>query len=88
MNGAGAPPIWQEARNSDGRVYYYNVQTKATQWAKPLELMTHVEVRISHHVLPYLSLLTLASPVESFVESTLQRVYCRRWPKVLVQHGD
>ncbi|PGH15550.1 hypothetical protein AJ79_02332 [Helicocarpus griseus UAMH5409] len=35
--------LWQEARNSDGRVYYYNVQTKATQWTKPLELMTPVE---------------------------------------------
>ena len=45
MNGsAGAPPVWQEARNADGRIYYYNVQTKATQWAKPIELMTPVEV--------------------------------------------
>ncbi|RAK95777.1 snoRNA-splicing protein PRP40 [Aspergillus ibericus CBS 121593] len=44
MNGpAGASPLWQEARNSDGRVYYYNVQTKATQWAKPVELMTPME---------------------------------------------
>ncbi|KAJ9273136.1 hypothetical protein DTO212C5_721 [Paecilomyces variotii] len=44
MNGMpGAPSLWQEARNADGRVYYYNVQTKATQWAKPLELMTPVE---------------------------------------------
>ncbi|GLB06024.1 hypothetical protein AtubIFM57258_001320 [Aspergillus tubingensis] len=40
---AGAPSLWQEARNSDGRVYYYNVQTKATQWSKPIELMTPVE---------------------------------------------
>jgi pre-mRNA-processing factor 40 len=37
--------LWQEARNADGRVYYYNVQTKATQWAKPAELLTPVEVR-------------------------------------------
>ena len=36
--------LWQEARNAEGRIYYYNVQTKATQWAKPLELMTPVEV--------------------------------------------
>ncbi|EGC42993.1 pre-mRNA-processing protein prp40 [Histoplasma capsulatum var. duboisii H88] len=44
MNGMPAPPaLWQEARNSDGRVYYYNVQTKATQWTKPLELMTPAE---------------------------------------------
>lgn len=46
MNGPSGPtPIWQEARNADGRAYYYNVQTKATQWAKPVELMTPVEVR-------------------------------------------
>lgn len=38
------PVLWQEARNADGRVYYYNTQTKATQWNKPIELMTPVEV--------------------------------------------
>jgi hypothetical protein len=42
-NGPSAA-LWQEARNTDGRVYYYNVQTKATQWTKPQELMTAVEV--------------------------------------------
>ena len=41
---SGASAVWQEARNADGRIYYYNVQTKATQWAKPVELMTPVEV--------------------------------------------
>ncbi|OQE31457.1 hypothetical protein PENSTE_c001G00606 [Penicillium steckii] len=40
---AGAAPLWQEARNAEGRAYYYNVQTKVTQWAKPAELMTPVE---------------------------------------------
>lgn len=45
MNGAPAPPVlWNEARNADGRVYYYNTQTKATQWTKPPELMTPAEV--------------------------------------------
>lgn len=45
MNGIpGGAPLWQEARNAEGRVYYYNVQTKVTQWAKPVELMTPVEV--------------------------------------------
>lgn len=39
-----ASALWQEARNDAGRVYYYNVQTKATQWTKPTELMTPVEV--------------------------------------------
>lgn len=36
---------WQEARNSDGRPYYYNAVTKETQWTKPDELMTPDEVR-------------------------------------------
>lgn len=43
-SGGASPVIWQEARNADGRVYYYNIQTKATQWAKPLELMSPIEV--------------------------------------------
>jgi pre-mRNA-processing factor 40 len=50
MNGlndhSALPGLWQEARNSDGRVYYYNTITKATQWTKPEELMTPAEVRI------------------------------------------
>lgn len=41
---SGTSALWQEARNADGKVYYYNVQTKATQWTKPVELMTPVEV--------------------------------------------
>jgi hypothetical protein len=52
MNPASSMPggssLWQEARNADGRVYYYNVQTKATQWAKPAELLTPVEVSFIH----------------------------------------
>jgi pre-mRNA-processing factor 40 len=39
------PGLWQEARAPDGRVYYYNTQTKATQWTKPAELMGAAEVR-------------------------------------------
>lgn len=42
--GGGSPGLWQEARNADGRVYYYNVQTKATQWTKPVEMMSGAEV--------------------------------------------
>jgi hypothetical protein len=45
MNGImPVPGLWSEARNADGRVYYYNTQTKATQWTKPTELMTPAEV--------------------------------------------
>lgn len=48
INGHTAPPgLWQEARNAEGRVYYYNTVTKATQWTKPEELMTPVEVKIT-----------------------------------------
>ncbi len=47
INGVAAPPaLWSEARNAEGRVYYYNTVTKATQWTKPTELMTPAEVRI------------------------------------------
>lgn len=38
--------IWQQAQTAEGRNYYYNVQTKATQWTKPQELMSPVEVCI------------------------------------------
>jgi hypothetical protein len=48
INGHPGPPgLWQEARNADGRVYYYNTVTKATQWNKPEELMTPAEVRLT-----------------------------------------
>lgn len=43
MNGVPAPVMWQEARNEDGRVYYFHVVTKATQWTKPEELMSPAE---------------------------------------------
>ncbi|CAG8981348.1 hypothetical protein HYALB_00013625 [Hymenoscyphus albidus] len=44
INGhAAVPALWSEARNADGRVYYYNTLTKATQWTKPEELMTPAE---------------------------------------------
>ena len=45
MNGMSAPQgLWREASNAEGRVYYYNTVTKATQWTKPLELMGPQEV--------------------------------------------
>ncbi|EDO04133.1 hypothetical protein SS1G_06616 [Sclerotinia sclerotiorum 1980 UF-70] len=52
MNGinghAAASALWQEARNADGRVYYYNTITKATQWTKPEDLMTPAERALSN----------------------------------------
>ncbi|KAI0841236.1 hypothetical protein F5Y06DRAFT_260971 [Hypoxylon sp. FL0890] len=47
MNGVnshyGQPNPWQEYKSPDGRVYYYNSITKATQWTKPEELMSPAE---------------------------------------------
>ncbi|CCU81928.1 pre-mRNA-processing protein prp40/formin binding protein (FNB3) [Blumeria hordei DH14] len=40
-------PLWSEARNAEGRVYYYNTITKITQWTKPEELMTAAERALS-----------------------------------------
>ncbi|KAF3909812.1 hypothetical protein ABW21_db0202393 [Orbilia brochopaga] len=39
--------LWQEARAPDGKIYYYNTQTKATQWQKPLEMMAPLERAIN-----------------------------------------
>jgi pre-mRNA-processing factor 40 len=52
LNGHATPPsLWQEARNADGRVYYYNTITKETQWTKPEDLMTPAEVKIFPYLL-------------------------------------
>lgn len=48
MNGVPGP-VWREARNHDGRVYYYNDQGQ-TQWTKPEALMAPAEVTdVSSH---------------------------------------
>ncbi|RDL41944.1 uncharacterized protein BP5553_01923 [Venustampulla echinocandica] len=48
INGhAAVPGLWSEARNADGRIYYYNTVTKATQWTKPEDLMTAAERALS-----------------------------------------
>ncbi|KAF4627094.1 hypothetical protein G7Y89_g11059 [Cudoniella acicularis] len=48
INGHTATPVlWSEARNAEGRIYYYNTITKATQWTKPEELMTPAERALS-----------------------------------------
>jgi pre-mRNA-processing factor 40 len=51
MNGfpgrhAPPAPVWQEHHTNDGRAYYYNSVTKATQWTKPEEMMSPAEVRL------------------------------------------
>lgn len=88
MNGMPVPPgLWQEARNSDGRVYYYNVQTKATQWIKPLELMTPVEVCILCLCI-YIYILLKYRFLANAGRSTMERIHCGGWTKVLVQHRN
>ena len=38
---------WVEYRGADGRVYYHNAAIGKTQWTKPEEMMTPVEVGCS-----------------------------------------
>ncbi|QRV73843.1 pre-mRNA-processing protein prp40 [Ceratobasidium sp. AG-Ba] len=43
---ASAPPgLWAEYRNPEGRIYWYNTQTKVSSWEKPEDLKTPFEVR-------------------------------------------
>lgn len=84
MNGVPVSGLWQEARNQDGRVYYYNTQTKATQWHKPEELMTGAEV--SRTSSQCMSRLTQAAACAR--ESTMEGVHRRRRTEVLVQHRN
>jgi WW domain len=48
MNGIQGSPasasVWSEAKNPEGRVYYYNTQTRETRWDKPAEIMSPAEV--------------------------------------------
>jgi Splicing factor len=72
--------IWQQAQNAEGRVYYYNVQTKATQWTKPQELMSPVEVCIWPQNLMSLTDLFVACSRKPAMEGTHHRC----WAQVLV----
>jgi len=73
---SGPASLWQEARNkADGRIYYYNVQTQATQWQKPVELMTPVEV---------CTLASLPFFYSMRITDNLCSVYSARWR---INHG-
>ncbi|XP_061470839.1 pre-mRNA-processing factor 40 homolog B isoform X2 [Rhineura floridana] len=41
-------PAWTEHRAPDGRVYYYNSETKQSSWEKPDELKSKAELLLSH----------------------------------------
>lgn len=91
MNPASSAPggssLWQEARNADGRVYYYNVQTKVTQWAKPAELLTPVEVSFNNHrMVFYANYANRTLTIARSFESAMEGIYCRRRKEILVQH--
>jgi pre-mRNA-processing factor 40 len=90
MNGinghAAVPALWQEARNADGRVYYYNTITKETQWTKPEELMTPAEVSSIFIFLTSDDILTSYTARSS--KPAMERIHSGRWPEVLVQHRD
>ena len=81
MNEIAVPPgLWQEARNPEGRVYYYNVQTKATQWSKPTELMTPVEVRTN----PNQPLIQTNLVAASSCRAAMERVHDTGGQEILV----
>lgn len=84
MNGMnGIPALWQEARNTDGRIYYYNVQTKATQWTKPFELMTPAEVSIF-----FADLSAIDRSPACLGKPAMEGIHCGWWSQILVQHRD
>jgi len=45
--------LWSTANTPDGRTYYFNKITKATQWTKPVELMAPAEVIVHPHFSKY-----------------------------------
>ncbi|AFZ80633.1 hypothetical protein BEWA_000380 [Theileria equi strain WA] len=49
--------VWTEHFSKDGRRYYYNQQTKKSQWEKPDELKTEqeLEIEVKTHWKPYSS---------------------------------
>ena len=79
MNGINGAALWSQASTPEGRVYYYNTQTKATQWTKPSELMTPAEVGEPHPRFQSMSLFNIASSCESTMEGIRLK-----WKKILV----
>ena len=83
-NGVAVPPgLWSEARSPDGRVYYYNTVTKATQWTKPPELMTPAEVNR-----PLQRDDQVDAKAARTRQSTMARAHDQGGEEVLVQQGN
>lgn len=62
---AAPAPVWQEATAADGKKYYFNPLTNKTQWDKPDELKTDVEVSpVYSNVAPAPSLTLLQRAME------------------------
>lgn len=60
MNGIPSPVgVWQEVKAEDGRIYFYNTATRATQWTKPDAFMTPQDVSLGNLAFDPTALLTL-----------------------------
>lgn len=81
---------WVEYSAPDGRVYYHNAGTGKTQWTKPEEMMTPVEVSRDEELPTMLHSIRLDTDLNAArpSESAMERILGRRWPEVLVQHRD
>ena len=71
-NKMNAGALWSEAQAPDGRTYYYNTQTKQTQWTKPAELMTAAEVKSR----PFLYRAQANDIAASLSQPAMERIHC------------
>lgn len=79
--------VWKEAKAPDGRVYYYNTQTQATQWTKPDELAAPSNVSFQGHVCNDGSRLILSSLVNGKKQRLLTAALTGTIPSPIKQHG-
>lgn len=87
MNGFGSPygqppSAWKEHFTEDGRAYYYNAATKATQWTKPEELMSSGEASTLRFSPTDNRMLTASTARPC--EPALEGIHCRGRSQILV----